>query len=119
MYAPGNFIDIVLKNKNGLIHYATGRYMIIQIDDNVSTSEFTQTMKLIKNTGNTTSSTIYKLNMQQTVNEETNTNTGTTAYTPVYGPTYTREKEFSGRTQTPAYRQVNNTLPNNISMGRG
>ena len=117
MYAPGNFIDIVLKNKNGLIHYATGRYMIIQIDDNVSTSEFTQTMKLIKNTGNTTSSTIYKLNMQQTVNEETNTNTGTTAYTPVYGPAYTREKEFSGRTQTPAYRQVNNTLPNNISMG--
>ena len=117
MYAPGNFIDIVLKNKNGLIHYATGRYMIIQIDDNVSTSEFTQTMKLIKNTGNTTSSTIYKLNMQQTVNEETNTNTGTTAYTPVYGPTYTKE-EFSDRTQTPVYRQVNNTLPNNISMGR-
>ena len=56
-YVPGDYIDIVVMGAGGVRHYSSGTYMILSIDDNISSSGYTQSMKLLKNTTNTKSTT--------------------------------------------------------------
>ena len=106
IYRPGNFINIILKDKDGHLHYASGKYMIISIDDNVSTTEFTQTMKLIKNTGNTVSATTYQISMKSEVKEQEGANS--------YTPSYTKSVPSSGT----AYGQLQQERYNNMQNAR-
>jgi hypothetical protein len=55
-YTPGNYLDISIVGPTGQKHYASGTYMILQIQDSVSSDGFTQTMKLLKNIKEATSS---------------------------------------------------------------
>lgn len=48
-YTPGKYVDIIVMG-NGKKHYSSGIYYVIQIQDNISSDGYTQTLKLIKNT---------------------------------------------------------------------
>lgn len=52
-FVPGKYIDIIIMGAGGVKHYASGVYMIVSIDDNISGDGYTQTMKLVKNVDTT------------------------------------------------------------------
>lgn len=52
-YVPGKFIDIIVMGAGGVRHYSSGVYMIISVDDSISSDGYTQTMKLVKNVDST------------------------------------------------------------------
>jgi hypothetical protein len=49
-YTAGGYVDIAVYGQ-GLKHYTSGIYMILRIQDSITSSGYTQTMKLLKNMG--------------------------------------------------------------------
>ena len=47
-YTPGDYIDIIVMTAGGHRHYSSGVYMITSMEDNISGSGYTQTMRLLK-----------------------------------------------------------------------
>lgn len=47
-HQPGDYLDLTVTGAGGVQHYASGIYMILKIDDNISADGYTQTMKLFK-----------------------------------------------------------------------
>lgn len=47
-YTPGDYVDLIVMTAGGHRHYSSGVYMITSMDDNISASGYTQTMKLLK-----------------------------------------------------------------------
>lgn len=56
-YSAGDFVDLIVSTASGKRHYSSGIYMITSLEDDISNSGYTQTMRLLKNVGrNVTSS---------------------------------------------------------------
>lgn len=79
-YTPGGYIDISIigpstkEFPSGVKHYASGVYMILQIQDSVSAEGFTQTMKLLKNpskAGGTSSTVVRETKVSNTTKSKT------------------------------------------------
>ena len=47
-YAPGDYLDIVVMGADGVKHYASGVYMILEMTDNVSSEGYIQSLSLFK-----------------------------------------------------------------------
>lgn len=47
-YAPGDFLDLIVTGASGIQHYSSGLYMILSIDDSISSEGYTQTLTLLK-----------------------------------------------------------------------
>lgn len=47
-YAPGDYLDIVVMGADGVKHYASGVYMILEMTDNVSSEGYIQSLRLFK-----------------------------------------------------------------------
>lgn len=46
-YAPGNYIEVIIMG-NGMRHYASGTYYILEINDTISSDGYAQSMVLLK-----------------------------------------------------------------------
>lgn len=77
--APGNWVSLVVLDSTGREHYATGTYYIIEVQDEVSSNGFIQTLTLFKKSDKFMEGLLGKSNNND---DTTGESSGTHSYTP-------------------------------------
>lgn len=103
--APGNYVSLIITDNQGREHYATGSYYIIEVQDQISSSGYIQTLTLFKKSDKFIETEFGK----KVVSEEKESTTGVTSLSPQLADKLQKVNPNESKINT-----TNNSLFNNL-----